>query len=84
MKQKVTYQLDVDVLRAVRGAVDAGEAKTMSEFVQKALERYLAERRAAAIRDNIRDACADPHFREDVREVQAAYEATSPDGMSDR
>ena len=33
MKQKVTYQLDVDVLQAVRGAVDAGEAKTMSEFV---------------------------------------------------
>ena len=84
MKKKVTYQLDGEVLQAVRQAVDSGKARTMSEFVQNALEFHLAELRRAAIRENIRDACADPLFREDVREVQAAYESTANDGMKDR
>ncbi|TVR29103.1 MAG: hypothetical protein EA404_15540 [Spirochaetaceae bacterium] len=84
MKQKVTYQLDAEVLQAVRQAVDSGKARTMSEFVQIALERHLAELRRAAIRENIREACADPLFREDVREVQASYEATADDGINDR
>ena len=83
MKQKVTYQLDAEVLQAVRQAVDAGEARTMSEFVQAALEHRLAELRKSTIRANIRAACADPLFREDVGEVQAAYEASSHDGMND-
>ncbi|TVQ96388.1 MAG: hypothetical protein EA403_16390 [Spirochaetaceae bacterium] len=84
MKQKVTYQLDADVLQEVRRAVDAGKARTMSEFVQNALEVHLAQLRRVAIRENIREACADPLFREDVREVQAAYGATADDGMNDR
>ena len=84
MKKKVTYQLDAEVLQAVRQAFDAGNARTMSEFVQNALECHLAELRRAAIRKNIHDACADPLFREDVREVQAAYESTADDGMINR
>lgn len=84
MKRKVTYQLDAEVLQAVRQAVDSGEARTMSEFVQNALQGHLAELRRTAIQKNIREACADPLFRQDVREVQAAYEATSDDGMNDR
>ena len=84
MKRKVTYQLDAEVLHAVREAVDSGSARTVSEFVQHALECRLADLRKAAIRENIREACADPLFREDVREAQVAYGFATNDGMKDR
>jgi Arc/MetJ-type ribon-helix-helix transcriptional regulator len=73
MKRKVTYQIDDQLLHAVRAAVDGGAAQTMSDFVQEALRERLKQLRRDEIRCRIQSAAADPLFVEDVRETTRAY-----------
>jgi Arc/MetJ-type ribon-helix-helix transcriptional regulator len=81
MKSKVTYQIDDQVLQALRAVVDEGAARTMSEFVQEAISERLSRLRREEIRRRIEAAAADPLFVEDVRETTQAYESTDAEGL---
>ena len=82
MKRKVTYQIDDQLLHAVRVAVEEGAAQTMSDFVQEALRERLAQLRRDEIRRRIQSAAADPLFVEDVRETTRAYGVVDNEGLS--
>ncbi|TVQ23507.1 MAG: hypothetical protein EA383_14025 [Spirochaetaceae bacterium] len=83
MKQKVTYQIDDQILATVRQAVEEGAARTMSEFVQDALAERLAHLRRKEIRSRIAAAASDPLFMEDVRETTQAYGPVDAEGLGD-
>ena len=76
MKSKVTYQIDAQLIDAVKGAVENGAARTMSEFVQEALRERLQRLKRDEIRRRIESAGRDPLFLEDVRETTEAYGST--------
>jgi len=82
MKRKVTYQIDDQLLQAVRTAVEGGRAKTMSEFVQDALRERLKQLRRDEIRRRIESAASDSLFVEDVRETTRAYGVVDNEGLS--
>jgi Arc/MetJ-type ribon-helix-helix transcriptional regulator len=81
MKSKATYQIDDQLLEAVRKAVEQGAARTMSEFVQEALRQRLSRLRRDEIRRRIESAATDPLFLEDVRETTEAYGSTEEEGL---
>jgi Arc/MetJ-type ribon-helix-helix transcriptional regulator len=81
MKSKVTYQIDAQLLDAMREAVDNGAARTMSEFVQEALRERLDRLKRDQIRRRIEAAARDPIFVEDVRETTQAYGPTDEEGL---
>lgn len=81
MKSKVTYQIDDQLLDAVKGAVKNGAARTMSEFVQEALRERLQRLKRDEIRRRIESAARDPLFVEDVRETTEAYGPTAREGL---
>ena len=81
MKRKVTYQIDDQVLHAVRTAVEGGAAPTMSDFVQEALRERLTQLRRDEIRRRIESAASDPLFVEDVRETTRAYSVVDDEGL---
>lgn len=83
MSIKVTYQLDKSVVENVKQAVNDGAARTMSEFVQLALEERLRSIRRDRIRESVRKATEDDLFREDVRDVNIAYASAVTDGLRD-
>lgn len=83
MSIKVTYQLDEVTVEKVKREVNNGAARTMSEFVQQALEDRLTRIWREKIRENVQQATADDAFREDVRDVIEAYAAAGSDGLED-
>lgn len=82
MKRKVTYQIDDQLLQAVRTAVERGAAQNMSEFVQEALRERLNRLRREEIHRRIEAAAADPLFVQDVRETTQAYSVTDAENLS--
>ncbi len=83
MAQKVTYQLDTEIVAAIRRAVEAGQAHTMSEFVEDAVRARIAELRREEIRTSVREAVRDPLFRADVEEISREFEAIDWEGGDD-
>jgi Arc/MetJ-type ribon-helix-helix transcriptional regulator len=81
MKSKVTYQIEDQLIDAVKGAVENGAARTMSEFVQEALRERLQRLKRDEIRRRIESAARDPLFVEDVRETTEAYGPTAQEGL---
>jgi Arc/MetJ-type ribon-helix-helix transcriptional regulator len=81
MKSKATYQIDDQLLEAVKKAVEQGAAHTMSEFVQEALRERLSRLRRDEIRRRIESAATDSLFLEDVRETTEAYGSTEEEGL---
>ena len=80
MAQKVTYQIDDEIVEKVRKAVDAGAAHTMSEFVEEAIRSYLTELARREIRESMRMAVQDPLFRADVDEISREFEPIDWEG----
>lgn len=67
----------------VREAVEAGEAKSQNEFVERALRRELRAGRQRRLYDAYEAAAADPDFMAEMLEVDRAWNATTGDGPQD-
>lgn len=67
----------------VREAVEAGEAKSQNEFVERALQRELRASHQRRLYDSYKEAASDPHFVAELLDEVRAWDATLMDGLAD-
>lgn len=79
--EKTGYRIPRSIVMQVREAVDAGEARSQNEFVQKALERELRVLRRRRLYAEYAAASDDPSFVNDLRESEEALDTTCSDGL---
>jgi hypothetical protein len=70
------------VLR-VREAVEAGEAKSQNEFVERALRRELRAAEKRRLYAEYEKAAADPDFMKEMLEETRLWDRTVGDGLED-
>ena len=78
--QKMTFQLSADVARAIREAVEAGEAPSANVFVEDAVRGRLRARRQARVYAAYANAAGDPAFIEELRALDRSFDAALGDG----
>jgi Arc/MetJ-type ribon-helix-helix transcriptional regulator len=81
--EKTGYRLPKSLVMRVRDAVDAGEAKSQNEFVERALRRELDALRERHLHDEYGRAASDPVFMEELIEVDRDLDARTPDGLGE-
>jgi Arc/MetJ-type ribon-helix-helix transcriptional regulator len=79
--EKTGYRLPKSLVMRVREAVDAGEAKSQNEFVERALRRELDALRERDLHDEYARAASDPDFMAELTGVDKDWDATTPDGL---
>ena len=81
--QKTGYRLPQSVVMKVREAVDAGEAKSQNEFVERALRRELRVAHQRRLYDQYAEAASDPDYLEKMLEANREWDSTLMDGLVD-
>lgn len=81
--RKPGWQVHTSVADAVREAVNEGVAEGQNALVERALLRFLAERRREKLYAAYAEAAQDPAFMADMRAVTAAFETTIADGLQE-
>ena len=81
--EKTGYRLPRSVVMLVREAVDAGEAKSQNEFVERALRQALAAARERRLHEEYASAASDPDFMAELREIDRDWDATVSDGLGE-
>jgi Arc/MetJ-type ribon-helix-helix transcriptional regulator len=81
--EKTGYRLPRSVVMRVREAVDAGEAASQNELVERALRRELRAIRRRRLEDEYAAAAADPDYLAAMREVDSDWDATVADGLEE-
>lgn len=79
--EKTGYRLPRSVVMKVREAVDAGEAKSQNELVERALRRELREIDRHRLRDEYAAAASDSSYLAEMQTLDRAWDATSADGL---
>jgi Arc/MetJ-type ribon-helix-helix transcriptional regulator len=74
-RRKVTYSLPADLVEEVRRLVADGLAPSQSVLVSEAVAKELDARRTALLREELRQAAADPDFLRDVAETMRDFSA---------
>jgi len=73
--RKVTFSLPVSLIEEVRQMVKDGLVSSQSALVVQALQKEIRERRVARLREEFRQAAADPDFLRDVEETMRDFAA---------
>lgn len=79
--RKPGWQVHTSVADAVRDAVEEGVAESQNALVERAVLRFLAEKRREKLYASYGEAAQDPAFMADMRAVSDAFEATVADGL---
>jgi len=74
-RKKVTFSLPVVLLEEAQAIVREGAAPSQSALVVDALAKAIRDWRMAQLREEFRQAAADPDFLRDVDEVMADFAA---------
>jgi hypothetical protein len=80
-RQKTGYQLRRSIVLAVRDAVQDGAAESQNAFVERALIRELQELRKEKLAAAYEEAARDPAFMQEMRDLDAAWDITSGNGI---
>lgn len=81
--RKPGWQVRTSVADAVREAVEEGVAETQNALVERALLRFLAEKRREKLYTSYAEAARDPAFMADMRAVSDAFETAVADGLQE-
>lgn len=81
--EKTGYRIPRSLVALVREAVEAGEARSQNEFVERALRRELGALRQRRLYDEYERAAADPAFMAEMMEEASAWSVAVGDGLSD-
>ncbi len=81
--EKTGYRIPRSVVAMVREAVDAGEARSQNELVERALRRELRAIRQRRLYETYGRAAADPSFMKAMVEEIEAWDAATADGLSE-
>jgi Arc/MetJ-type ribon-helix-helix transcriptional regulator len=81
--QKTGYRIPRSLVLRVREAVEAGEAKSQNEFVERALRRELRAAEQRRLYDEYARAAADPDFMGEMLEANRLWDRTVGDGLAD-
>ena len=73
MSPKATFIIKDETIFQVKEAVKSGFSKSMSSFVQNALNSELEKIKKDNIRKEILKASSDPLFLSDIREIQEDF-----------
>ena len=79
--EKTGYRLPRSIVMKVREAVDAGEAKSQNELVERALRRELRSIQRQHLHDEYAAAASDPAYLAEVQGVDRAWDAATADGL---
>jgi Arc/MetJ-type ribon-helix-helix transcriptional regulator len=80
--EKTGYRIPRSVVAMVREAVEAGEARSQNEFVERALRRELRALERSRLHGAYGEAAADPAFMADMGDTATAWGVTAADGMA--
>ena len=81
--QKTGYRIPRSLVLRVREAVEAGEAKSQNEFVERALRRELRATAQRRLYEEYDRAASDPEFMREMREEDRLWDRTVGDGLTD-
>lgn len=81
--EKTGYRIPASVVAMVRDAVDAGEARSQNEFVERALRRELRAVQRRRLYEEYARAAEDAEFMADLERTDSAYDATVGDGLGE-
>lgn len=81
--EKTGYRIPRSVVAMVREAVDAGEARSQNELVERALRRELRAIRQRCLYETYGRAAADPAFVKQMTEEAEAWDTATADGLSE-
>jgi len=81
--RKPGWQVRTSLADAVREAVEEGVAESQNALVERALLRFLAEKRREKLYASYAEAAQDPDFMADMRAVSDAFESTVSDGLQE-
>lgn len=79
--EKTGYRIPRSIVMRVREAVDAGEANSQNEFVERALRRELRAGHRRRLYAEYQAAAADPDFMAELLEVNRVWDVTTGDGL---
>lgn len=79
--RKTSVRLPASLLDDVREAVERGDAKTQTEFMQQALRHELQALRRKRLRSAYQAASNDEAFMRDMEATTRDFEVTSSDGL---
>ena len=79
--EKTGYRIPRSVVVTVREAVEAGEARSQNEFVERALRRELRAIRQRRLHEEYVRAAADPAFIDEMTREASVWSAASGDGL---
>ena len=80
--EKTGYRIPRSIVMRVREAVEAGEAKSQNEFVERALQRELRAGHQRRLYAEYEAAAADPDFVAELLDEDRVWDATVADGLS--
>ena len=81
--EKTGYRIPRSLVAMVREAVDAGEARSQNELVERALRRELRAIRQRRLYDEYARASADPAFMDEMAREASAWLAALGDGLAE-
>lgn len=81
--EKTGYRIPRSVVSGVREAVEAGEAKSQNELVERALRRELRAMRQRRLYEEYARAAADAAFMNDMVDEARAWSASVGDGLAE-
>jgi Arc/MetJ-type ribon-helix-helix transcriptional regulator len=79
--EKTGYRIPRSVVAMVREAVNAGEAKSQNEFVERALKRELQAIRQRRLYEEYAQAARDPVFTSDMNATMDDFDEAILDGL---
>jgi hypothetical protein len=81
--RKPGWQVRTSVADAVREAVEKGVAESQNALVERAVLRFLAEKRREKLYASYAEAAQDHAFMADMRAVSDEFESTVADGLQE-
>lgn len=81
--EKTGYRIPRSLVARVREAVDAGEARSQNELVERALRRELRAIGQRRLYGEYARAAADPAFMAEMAEEDRAWSEASGDGLEE-
>jgi Arc/MetJ-type ribon-helix-helix transcriptional regulator len=81
--EKTGYRIPRSVVSLVREAVEAGEAKSQNELVERALRRELRAIRQRRLYEEYAMAAADPAFMGEMGGEESVWSVSLGDGLAE-
>ena len=81
--EKTGYRIPRSVVAMVREAVDAGEARSQNELVERALRRELRAIRQRRLYEEYARAAESPAFAQEMADVSQEWSGALGDGLTE-